>query len=280
MNPPVSSPPPIATHHASEPGTLRRGVKSLAGSLLATTGLHARVLGEKGIVVAFHRVSDEHRDSLTCSVKDFDAFCRFFRRHFTVIPLGEMVTRLDRGQSLAGTLAVTFDDGYRDNYEHAAPILRDLGLPAAFFVVSDFIGSDTVPWWDRECDPPPRWMTWDEVRELRASGFEIGAHTRTHADLGAVSGSRAEWEIAGARRELETRLGAEADLFAYPYGRAENMTEANRELVRQAGFRCCASCHGGINLRGGDAFRLCRVPISSWFATPGQFALEVALHRV
>ena len=237
------------------------------------------MLGDQGVVVAFHRVSDIQRDPLTCSVKDFEAFCRFFRRHFTVISLGEMVARLDGGRPLDRTLAVTFDDGYLDNYEHAAPILRDLGLPATFFVVTDYIGSDMVPWWDRACDPPPRWMTWDHLRHLRESGFEIGAHTRTHADLGAVTGARAEWEICGARRELEARLGAPVELFAYPYGRAENMTEPNRELVRRAGFRCCASCHGGVNARGGDAFRLRRIPITSWFATPGQFALEVALRR-
>jgi peptidoglycan/xylan/chitin deacetylase (PgdA/CDA1 family) len=237
------------------------------------------VVGDRGVVVAFHRVSDAYRDSLTFPVAHFETICRFFRRRFAVIPLGEMVTRLERGQPLAGTLAITFDDGYRDNHDLAAPILRDLGLPATFFIVSDFIESEVVPWWDEACDPPPRWMTWSQVRALRASGFDIAAHTRTHADLGAVTGAQAEWEIVGARQALEERLGAPVDLFAYPYGRTENMTESNRELVRRAGFRCCASCHGGVNPPGADPFRLRRIPISTWFATPGQFALELALGR-
>jgi peptidoglycan/xylan/chitin deacetylase (PgdA/CDA1 family) len=256
-----------------------RRVKSIAGRSLTALGLHRRLLGDRGVVVAFHRVTDAYQDSLTCSVKDFESFCAFFRQYFTVIPLAEMVERLERSQPLSGTLAVTFDDGYRDNYEFAAPVLRAFALPATFFVVSDFIESDTVALWDRECVPPPPWMSWEEVRGLHDHGFEIGGHTRTHANLGEVAGTQAEWEITSCRRELETRLGTTVRLFAYPYGRAEHMTDANRELVRQAGFRCCASCYGGTNPRGGDSFRLRRIPISSWFSTPSQLAFEMALRR-
>ena len=256
-----------------------RRVKTIVGRSLTALGLHRRLLGDRGVVVAFHRVNDAYQDGLTCSVKDFESFCAFFRQYFTVIPLAEMVKRLERGQPLSGTLAVTFDDGYRDNYEFAAPILRSLGLPATFFVVSDFIESNTVAWWDRECVPPPGWMSWEEVCRLHEQGFEIGAHTRTHANLGEVTGANAEWEIGSCRREIETRLGATVRLFAYPYGRTDNMTESNRDLVRHSGFECCASCYGGTNPRGGDSFRLRRIPISSWFSTPSQLAFEMAFRR-
>lgn len=282
----------LATTHASRPVDFlttaaieprnrigRRTAKSLVGHGLVAFGLHRRLIGDRGVAVAFHRVSDAYRDALTCSVQDFESFCKFFRQHFAVIPLGEMVTRLERGQGLSGTLAVTFDDGYRDNYEYAAPVLRSLELPATFFVTSDFIETDTVAWWDRECVPPPPWMTWEQVRRLHKDGFEIGAHTRTHANLGQVNGARAEWEISGSRQEIEARIEAPVRLFAYPYGGAENMTESNRDLVRRAGFRCCASCYGGSNPRGGDSFRLRRIPLTSWFSTPGQFVCELALER-
>lgn len=252
---------------------------SFAGNCLTAYGLHRRLLGDHGVVVAFHRVSDAYRDALTCSTRDFQSYCRHFARHFTVVPLDAMVTRLERGASVAGLLAVTFDDGYRDNFENAAPILRSLGLPATFFVVSDFMETDAVAWWDRGCDPPPPWMTWEQVRRLHDEGFTIGAHTRTHANLGEVTGERARWEIFGSRQELESRLGAPVELFAYPYGRPDNMTEQNRELVRQAGFRCCASGHGGTNPRGSDAMRLRRVALTSWFRTPSQFAFEVVTGR-
>jgi peptidoglycan/xylan/chitin deacetylase (PgdA/CDA1 family) len=256
-----------------------RKAKSVVGNYFTALGLHSWLLRDRGVVVAFHRVNDAYQDSLTCSVKTFESFCRFFRRYFTVVPLPEMVRRLGRGEPVSRSLAITFDDGYRDNFEFAAPILSSLGLPATFFVVSDFLETNAVPPWDRGYVPAPAWMTWNHVRELHARGFEIGGHTRTHVDLGEVTGRQAEWEIAGSRHQLEDRLGAPVTMFAYPFGGAKHITESNRELVRQAGFLCCASCYGGSNPRGSDVFRLLRVPISSWFLTPAQFALEVALRR-
>src|SRR5688572_13179361 len=176
----------------------RRTLKSIAGDALTRGGLHSRMLGDRGVVVAFHRVSDDYQDSLTCGVAEFESFCRFFQRNFTVVTLGEVVSRLEQGASLARTLAITFDDGYRDNVDRAAPILRTLGLPATFFVVSTFIESNVVPWWDRDYDPAPPWMTWSQVLRLRDDGFEIGAHTRTHVDLGATAADEAAAEITGS----------------------------------------------------------------------------------
>ena len=256
-----------------------RKAESLVGNCLTALGLHSWLLGDRGVVVGFHRVNDAYQDSLTCSVKTFESFCRFFRRHFTVVPLDEMVRRLDRGETVSRSLAITFDDGYRDNFDFAAPILTSLGLPATFFVVSDFIETNAVAPWDRGYFPAPAWMTWNQLRELHAHGFEIGAHTRTHVNLGEVTGTQAEWEISGSREQIEDRLGTPVTLFAYPFGGAKDITESNRELVRRSGFLCCASSYGGSNPRGSDAFRLLRIPISPWFLTPAQFALEVALRR-
>jgi peptidoglycan/xylan/chitin deacetylase (PgdA/CDA1 family) len=122
-------------------------------------------------------------------------------------------------------------------------------------------------------------MTWDEVRSLHRRGFDIGAHTRTHIDLGAVTGALAREEIAGSRAKLEAELQAPIETFAYPYGRRGNITDANRALVKAAGFRCCCSSYGGVNPRGMDPFRLHRVPISPSFASPSQLGLDVALGR-
>src|SRR5262249_49943432 len=162
-----------------------------------------------------------------------------------------------------GYLAITFDDGYRDNFEHAAPILEQVGLPAAFFVVSRWMGSSVIPWWDRERHARYEWMTWDDLRSLRRRGVEIRAPPRTH---GAV----AYEEILGARRDLEAQLGETVDLFSYPYGGLQNLAETNRNLVRAAGFRCCCSCCGGVVPRDTDPFRLRRMVISPWYRTPHQ----------
>jgi peptidoglycan/xylan/chitin deacetylase (PgdA/CDA1 family) len=189
------------------------------------------------------------------------------------------VEKLERGERLDRELAVTFDDGYRDNFDLAAPVLEKLSLPATFFVVTQWMGTDIVPWWDGERAVSHPWMTWDQVRALHRKGFDVAPHTRTHADLGRISGEEARREIVEARRELEEQLGFAADLFAYPYGRPDQLSEANRALVKAAGFRCCCSCAGGINGTGADPFSLQRVPISAWHRSPHQFGFEVALGR-
>ena len=170
---------------------MRHRAKAWLGRGLIASRLHRFVLGTDGIIVTFHRVNDDlPPDELTRTSRDFERFCRFFRTYFDVVSLDYMVTRIVGGASIGGTLAITFDDGYRDNFEVAAPILRKLGLPATFFVVTRYLDTATVPWWDAKLPHQPGWMTWDQARMLAREGFDIGGHTRTHVDLGNVTGDR------------------------------------------------------------------------------------------
>lgn len=242
------------------------------------SGLHHLFLRDTAVVVAFHRVNRILADDgLTCDVELFEQFCRLFANYFDVISLGSLVERLEIGAPLDRELAITFDDGYQDNYQYAAPLLKALGLPATFFVVTQFVGTEVVPWWDRDLNVAQAWMSWDQVRWLHKEGFEIGSHTRTHANLWEVVGDKAWEEIVGSRMELEEEISARVDLFAYPYGGEEGMREENRKIVKAAGLRCCCSCYGGINMNRTDPFHLRRIPISSWYESPYQFACDVAL---
>ena len=256
---------------------MKASVKRLLGQGLFAAGLDALLLRNAAVVVAFHRVRQaDPSDSLSVDAGTFEHHCRFYRRHFRVVPLRELVARLERGESVDRCLAITFDDGYRDNFEHARPVLEKLSLPATFFVVSGWIGTDVVPRWDSVRGVRHPWMNWDEVRALHRAGFEIGAHTHTHVDLGRVPPAEARDEALGSRLEIERHIGARVDSFAYPYGGRHDMTEANREQIRQSGFRCCCSGFGGINPSGTNPLYLARVPVSRWYASPHQFGLEVA----
>lgn len=260
---------------------MKQAIKHLLGRTIFASHLDGILLRDAAVIVAFHRVQEaaEPDDGLTVSVRMFERHCEFLRRHFRVVPLLDIVEKLERGQRLNHELAITFDDGYRDNFEKAAPVLRRLSLPATFFVVTQWMGTDLVPWWDGEREARHPWMTWDQVRSLHRQGFDIGAHTRTHADLGSISGAAAQREIGGARLELENEIGAPVELFAFPYGSASHLTEANRELVKAAGFRCCCSCIGGTNPAGTSPFHLARVAISLWHKSPHQFGFELALGK-
>jgi peptidoglycan/xylan/chitin deacetylase (PgdA/CDA1 family) len=257
---------------------VKGAIKSLLARIIFECRLSAVLLRNAAVVVAFHRVRDmAGSDGLTIGVDMFERYCRFFTRHFRVTSLPDLVHRLEQGRGLNRDLAITFDDGYRDNFENAVPVLEKLSLPATFFVVTEWIGTDVVPSWDRQQGVRHPWMTWDQVRSLQRKGFDVGAHTRTHADLGRVLEVEAKEEILGSRLELERQLGAPVELFAYPYGGRKHLADANRDLVKAAGFRCCCSCFGGINASGTDPFHLRRVPISPWYASPHQLGLELAL---
>lgn len=259
----------------------KKSIKSLLGRAAGACGLLARDFSSKLIIVTFHRVNDRlDLDGITCDSRTFETFCRYFRRHFTVVPLSEQIAGIRSGRNLGGTLSITFDDGYRDNAEVAAPILKRLGLPATFFVVTGFIGTEYTPPWDAHLVHSPQWMDWNELRTLRDQGFEIGAHTDQHIDLGVADPDSIRSDLARCRAKLQEELDTAAGLFAYPFGGRNNIRPAALELVREAGFECCLSSCGGVNMPLADPFQLNRINAGGWFATPHQLGLEILLQRV
>lgn len=255
---------------------MRRKIKSLLGRVIFFAGLHRVALRSRAVVVLFHRVDDSFAgDPISCTSAEFRAYCDFFRRHFVVVSLSELVAKLRAGRDISRHLVITFDDGYRDNWETAAAELRERGLPACFFVASGFIGTDRVGWWDAANGVRSRWMTWDQVRLLRESGFEVGAHTVNHPDLGCVDRDEAEREVVESRSRLEAELGIPVQHFAYPFGGRINIKEENREVVRSAGFASCLSAYGGLVTHGTDPMSMQRVPTSNWALCPYQFGFEL-----
>lgn len=257
---------------------MKKRIKALLGRSAFATGLHRRALQNHATIVLFHRVDDRLAgDPISRTVAEFRAFCAFFKRHFEVIPLSELIARRSEGRDISRTLVITFDDGYLDNYTNAAPILREMGLPASFFIATGFIGTQHVPFWDEELPFRPSWMTWDQVKALADMGFEIGAHTDTHVDLGKVDAGRARSEIETSKHKLERELGRPVPHFAYPFGGREHITETTRALVPAAGFMCCVSAYGGGVTANDDTYNLQRMPISPWFDTPEQFGFELLM---
>lgn len=252
----------------------------MLGRVAHAAGAYARNFPSKMVIVTFHRVNGwMDADDITSSPAKFEQFCSFFREHFRIVPLTEQVAGCRELRDMGGTLSITFDDGYRDNFDVAAPILRRLGLPATFFVATGFIGTDYKPPWDGHLCQPAGWMSWDQVRALRDEGFDIGAHTDTHADLGKVDAEAARAELATCRAKLQHELGSPVTLFAYPFGGRDNISPVSLRLVREAGFECCLSAFGGVNPPIADPFHLNRISINEWFATPHQLGFELIARR-
>src|SRR5690606_13570242 len=111
--------------------------------------------------------------------------------------------------------AITFDDGYRNNYDTAWPVLREFGWPFTLFVSSDLVGSN-----DR------LYLNWDQLREMADNGVTIANHGISHLYLLAREDGeddsawlqRIEREILNAEAKIEQETGQSHKLFAYPYG--------------------------------------------------------------
>jgi len=240
----------------------RQYYKDLIGRALFYSGAYRRLSTDRGIVLAYHSISDED-SSITCAPKVYQNHCQFLARYFDVVSLHELLNLIKSGEPLDGKAAITFDDGYKDNSEVAVEVLVKHDLPATFFVATRFIDSNHVAWWDKQDGIESRWMSWDDLRAVSAAGFTIGGHTQHHVDLGKVEPELAQKEIYGCREDLHSELGIDCDLFAYPYGGPENINETSLGIVRQAGFGSCFSCHGGIIKPTDNAFEILRMPISS-----------------
>jgi hypothetical protein len=281
----LRSSPPSERHDAARQAAsdvipTKNRIKDMLGRAAYATGCYARQFRSKLVVVAFHRVNDwMPEDGITSGSTRFEEFCKFFAEHFRVVSLSEQVSGCREGRGMGGTLSITFDDGYADNFEVAAPILRRLGLPATFFVATGFIGTDYLPPWDQQLVRQPGWMTWDQVRSLRDQGFEIGAHTENHVDMGRADAAVIRAELAACREKLRRELGVTPKLFAYPFGGRNNISPDSLSLVREAGFECCLGACGGVNPPNADPFRLNRISITGWFATPHQLGFELVACR-
>ncbi len=197
-------------------------------------------------ILGYHRIVDAH-DPLAVHPARFRRQMEIVRESgIAPIALGAALDLLRDGPVHGRYVCVTFDDAYLDNLEAAAPILRDLGIPATIYVPTDVLdGTGTYWWYD---DPPPA-LDWDQVRQLDAEGLiDFGSHTCSHPHLPPVDDVQARHEIIDSRAVLAERLGHEVDTFCYPaglYGTRE------LELVREASYRAAVTTDPGAN-RGGE----------------------------
>lgn len=153
------------------------------------------------------------------------------REGWTFVSLADYLQQLNDRPLRRRLVTVTFDDGWRDNWDYAVPILRDLQIPAVIFVVS---GQLTGVAADRR-------MTSEQLQGLAAANIEVGAHTRTHPNLTTLPPEQLQEELSGSRRDLEAVVNQSVRYLAYPGGRFnQNVVEA----TKAAGFKAACSVIG------------------------------------
>lgn len=183
-------------------------------------GLHESRLANRDAVVMYHSVrdpADVREGTSDRTVAEFRRHLSYFDEEFEVVDLGALTTPApDRKR-----VAITFDDGYRDFYTHALPVLREFDAPATVFVVTDFVGDADPEVQAANAGHVYEPLTHDQVAALADDPLvTVGNHTRTHHDLRAEQDrSVVESEVVGARDDLADRYGIDADRFCYPNGR-------------------------------------------------------------
>jgi peptidoglycan/xylan/chitin deacetylase (PgdA/CDA1 family) len=261
---------------------LRSLAKSILCRIYKSSGLAwaqerlAYALGRRFMcVLLFHRVTDAiSEDGLTLSTRRFRSICRMLRKEFVTVPLADVFDRLQSGKPIPRrTVAITFDDCYRDNLD-AAAILKEHGLPATFFVPTAFVGTDEVFPWDKHL-PRQRNLTWDDLRAMTAMGFEIGSHTVSHPSMGRISSEQALLEMVQSRQHIRQELGVPVRWFAYPYGGMNDSRADLLSLAEQAGYEGCLSGYGGFIFGGRNDRLLPREPVP-YFQTRAHLELHLA----
>ncbi len=206
-------------------------------------------------VLMYHRISDltpqEAKSplvrDLTVSPRDFEEqVAHLVQNDFAVLTVYDVQTALlNRTPLPKKAVVITMDDGYRDNFEQAFPILRRHGIPATVFVVTSVVGD-------------AKHLSWPHIAQLQKNAWAFGSHTVTHPDLTQVPAHHLTIELASSKSELERRTLSPITTIAYPSGRFDDRVV--RETQR-AGYLTGWNKGGGPVRPGDDPFRLPRVRV-------------------
>ncbi len=208
-------------------------------------------------ILMYHSISETPTYPWAVSTENFKRQMEVVAQSdLQVIGLDGMIQLLNDGKPVAGKLVITFDDGYVDNLEIAAPIMAQYGFTATIFVTTGFVGKHN-DWDTGEGIEPLSLLDWDGFRELSGMGHLLGGHSHRHVNLAEIDDPVAE--IEEPIRLIRREIGQEFIPFAYPYGKWNSVA---REAVIGAGYDCSCIAGGYFgNHPGTDRWLLKREPV-------------------
>jgi len=236
-------------------------------------------------VLMYHHVAPRPGDMVTVTPETFEGQMRHLAEAgYATVSLHELLAFV-RGEATPPrrAVAITFDDGWLDNWVHAFPVLRKYRLRAAVFVVTDWVerASSPHPAGDSPAFPPHREaqeraergeshgivLDWERLAEMRASGVvDVYSHTRSHVKCDRVPEDVVAEELLSAKKTLEERLGSPCPYLCWPYGKFPRRAET---LAREAGYRAVFTTRHDVVRPGTDPYELPRIVVKDsipWFA--------------
>ena len=202
----------------------------------------------------YHHVFDDERQG-------FEQHIRYFKNVGDIISIDDAARMIADDAPIDGRyLCITFDDGFKNWIENALPILVAENAVAAFFVATDYIGTDLQG--DRDTllafyDDGARLMeflNWDDCRTMAEAGMTIGSHSQGHVHLLDLDDAAAERELAGSKQKIETETGRPCLHFCCPFGRAGIDYDPARHpaMAQRLGYKTFLTGHRGANHAGGS----------------------------
>jgi peptidoglycan/xylan/chitin deacetylase (PgdA/CDA1 family) len=145
-------------------------------------------------------------------------------------------------------IVITFDDGYRDNYINAYPILKEFHLKAAIFVIAGSI------------DKSNSYLNSSQIREMIRNGIDVESHTLSHTDLSVLNYKTQYQALKISKEKLENIEGKKVKYLAYPFGKYNKYTE---KAAKDAGYIMAVTTKPGFSSNNNGFFFLRRVRMSS-----------------
>lgn len=212
------------------------------------------------IVLFYHRVAIEAHDPWSMQAEDFLDQVDWLQQHADMVSLGEIQRAQLAGRRERLQVAITFDDGYFETVELAAPMLIERNIPFTYFVSTSFAETGQSFPHDSLAGYDHRPNTRAQVEWLGQQGVEIGSHTQTHVNFSlSLSAETIRTEIVDSRRILQDWTGQPVRYFSFPYGMKQHISQAAVDAVHEAGYAGFVSAWGEYNQMGDDPYHLKRV---------------------
>ncbi len=232
--------------------------------------------GRKVPILAYHRVCPlyfpkEFRYN-NVFPEEFEKQMKYLKTNFEVITVYEYVRRIGKNLIRGNEICVTFDDGFKDNYIYAFPILEKYQLKATFLLTTKYIDNNApFPWMPMDnggkndfLKNRERWLplSWKEVGEMMESGMQFGTHTHTHGDsLSNLSLDEAKTEIEESTRTFFEKTGVRPELFSYPHGTFKDYGMAHIDMLKKNDYKAALTTNMGRNSASQDLFHLKRIVV-------------------
>jgi peptidoglycan/xylan/chitin deacetylase (PgdA/CDA1 family) len=242
----------LAARRTTDDNPFRRPAwKLLVKSLLyaapvAFRNWRQRMRADYPVMILYHHLVSDRPHHFGVSTVYFLRQVNYLLRHYRVVSLSEAVELVRKGGNQVPTVAITFDDGYADNFVNLRAVTEETGLPIGYFISTEHISSGREFAHDQLLNVhgfSPN--TWEQIEFLQHCGYEIGSHTRNHADCGSTDEEFLRHEIVGSAEDIREKLGPTAH-FSFPFGLPQNIS-APAAAMACAAYKNVFSAYRGGN---------------------------------